>query len=136
MDPEWAKQNLDIREFCWLVTGLPRDSAIHRTVHGEWSATDENIATLTDLAVNGALTSWHDRTFNPEKYPEHKKRQQKAERDMSLPPALPHVSEIAMRPEGTATLTSLFATEPVAEEEAPSSHFLTRDELDAFIAAL
>lgn len=119
---------------------MPRDSATGRRHGSEWSKTDENIATIADLAIDGALTRWHDRTFDPDTFPEHKKQAEQAKKVRRLPPVLPPISEVAMRPEGSQTLTSLFRSEPPRQEEQqaaePRSGLMTLDQLDAFIATL
>lgn len=119
-------QNLDIREFCWLVHYLPAESASK----GAWSATDENVATMADLLIDGAIGSWQKNTFDPERWPAHKKQAEQAKRSMKPPSALPHVAAVAMRPHDVEPLTGIFQIEPT---EQSGSAF---EQLDSLIASL
>ena len=88
------------------------------------------------MLIDGAIAKWHDRTFDPDKHAEHRKQQEQAQRSRALPPALPPIVEIAMRPAGAQTLTSLFRKELPTQEAQAEQQLVSLAELDAFIASL
>jgi len=125
---------MDRKDFLAFLDGLPLDSA-YRRLQGVWTRTDENIATLADFVVDRSITEHQRSTFNPEKFPEHKRLQEQQERNKQLPPPLPRVASVALRPEGVSSLAMQFSDigEPDEPVTQPSEE-ITFNDLDDMLA--
>lgn len=125
---------MEREDFLAFVSGLPLDSA-YRQLQGVWTRTDANIATLTDFVVDTSITEHQRVTFNPEKFPEHKKIQEQSERNKKLPPALPSVAPVAERPVGVPSLAAQFSelVEP-DEPDVQASADINFTDIDDFLA--
>lgn len=108
---------MPLRRLWALIDTLPPESAWHRRRNGGSTPLEENIATLLDFLVHGAITDYRAATFDPEKYPEHAELARQAKRDTQTPPELPTVVPVALRPDDwslTSHITRI--PEPVVEE--------------------
>lgn len=117
----WAWEWLTCRSVWALIAHLPPESAWRRLA-GASTPVEENLATLLDFVVHDAIARYRAATFDPERFPEHRRLRTEALRARTLPPDLPAVTPVALRPAEARPLTEALSAPGEPEVEDVEGH--------------